>query len=50
MKEEIREAISDMGYDDAVVFDDPDYDTAIVGVSEDGRVVYDYDAMVESLM
>ena len=44
-----RELIADMGYEDAVVFDSPDYDDAIIGVSEDGRVVYNYDAMVECL-
>ena len=44
-----RELICDMGYEEAVVFDDPEYDDAIIGVTEDGRVVYDYDAMVESL-
>lgn len=45
-----RELICDMGYEEAIVFDNPDYDDAIIGVSEDGRVVYDYDKMVESLM
>lgn len=45
-----REIICDMGYEDAIVFDGPDYDDAIVGVSEDGRVIYDYNKMVESLM
>lgn len=47
---DIREAICDMGYEDAIVFDNPDYDKAIVGVSDDGRVVYDYYAMIECLM
>ena len=44
-----REIICEMGYEEAVVFDSPDYDEAIIGVTEDGRVVYDYDTMVESL-
>ena len=39
-----------MGHDDAVVFDAPDFDDAIIGVTDEGRVVYDYDAMVRSLM
>ena len=46
----IRELICDMGYEDAIVFDNPDYDKAIVGISDDGRVVYDYYAMIECLM
>ena len=45
-----REAICDMGYEEAVVFDNPDYDDAIVGVTDDGNVVYDFDAMVKILV
>lgn len=44
-----REALCEMGYEDAVVFDNPEYDDAIIGVSVDGNVVYEYDAMVEVL-
>ena len=50
MNQRIREALCDMGYNDAVIFDGPDFDEAIVGVTDDGQVVYDYDAMVECLM
>ena len=46
MNEAIRDAICDMGWDDALVFDNPDFDEAIIGVSDDGRVIYDYDAMI----
>ena len=35
-----------MGYEDAVVFDCPSFDDAIVGVTEEGQVVYDYEAMI----
>lgn len=47
---EIRDAICDMGYEDAVVFDNPDYDSAIIGVSPNGQVIYDFDLMVEELV
>ena len=50
MNQAIRDAICDMGYEEAVVFDGPDYDEAIVGVTEDGQVVYDFDKMVEILV
>ena len=36
--------------EDAIVFDNMSYDGSIVGVTTDGRVVYDYDMMVEELM
>lgn len=45
-----RDIIADMGYEDSIVFENPDYDDAIIGVSDDGRVVYSFDRMVESLM
>ena len=36
--------------EDAIVFDNMSYDGSIVGVTTDGKVVYDYDKMVEELM
>ena len=45
-----RELLVDMGYDEAVVFENPDYDDAIIGVTYDGCVVYDYDLMVKHLV
>lgn len=45
-----REILCDLGYEDSVVFENPDYDEAIIGVSHDGRVIYDMDLMVEHLM
>ena len=36
--------------EDAIVFDNMSYDGSIVGVTTDGRVVYDYDKMIEELM
>lgn len=45
-----RELLCDMGFDDAVVFENPDYDSAIIGITNTDQVVYDYDKMVEHLM
>ena len=45
-----REKLVEIGYEDSVVFENPDYDPAIVGVTDDGRVVYDIDLMVEYLV
>ena len=37
-------------YDENMVFfDNPSFDSAIIGVTHDNRAVYDYDKMVESL-
>lgn len=45
-----REILDDMGYTDSVIFTNPDYDDAIIGVSHDDRVIYDYDKMLEHLI
>ena len=45
-----REILADMEYEDAVVFENPDDDDAIIGVSHDDRVIYDYDKMIQHLV
>ena len=45
-----REILADAGYEDARIFDEPEYDTAIVGVTDEGQVVYDFEKMVKHLM
>lgn len=39
--------LSDAGYDDVIIFDNFSYDSALIGVSDDNRAIYDYDLMVE---
>lgn len=36
--------------EDAIVFDSPSFDNSIIGVTTDGKVVYDYEKMVVELM
>lgn len=50
MNPNVREILCDMGYDDSIVFDGPDYDEAIVGVTDEGQVVYDFELMVKCLV
>lgn len=38
------------GHEDAIVLENYSYDDALVGVTEDGRAVYDYTKMVDWLM
>lgn len=49
MNQKIRDAICDMGHDAAVIFSMPDYDEAIVGITDEGQVIYDYNKMVHCL-
>lgn len=44
------EKLLEAGYEDVVIFTDYSYDDALVGVTEDGRAVYDFDKMVTWLM
>lgn len=50
----VDQIIEDNGYDlddcEIVVFRDPDYTTALIGVSEDNRAVYNYNKMIEYLV
>ena len=45
---EIRDYIAEE-HEEAVIFNIPSYDNSIVGISDDGRVIYDYDLMVKEL-
>lgn len=45
-----RDKLVDLGYEDSIVFENPDYDEAIIGVTDEGNVVYDYYKMVDHLV
>lgn len=45
-----RDLLVELGYENSIVFESPDYDNAIIGTDDNSRVVYDYDKMVECLM
>ena len=45
-----REKIEEAGYEDVIIFEDPSYDDAFIGVTNDNRAVYDYDKMIEWLV
>lgn len=49
-EEDVKELITDYEYEDVIVFSNPDYASAFVGISEDNRAIYDYDKMVEFLI
>jgi hypothetical protein len=49
-QDEIKEFIQEFGYESVTLFENPSYDTACIGISEDERAVYDYDLMVKHLV
>ena len=48
--EELKETLVDEGFEDSVVLENPEYLSAVIGRTEDGRVIYSYEKMIESLM
>ena len=42
--------ILDQGFENFLIFENPDYDSAIIGITENNQVVYDYEKMIEHLM
>ena len=48
--EKNRELLNQFGHNDAIVFESPSYDEAIIGIDSNERVVYDFDKMAECLM
>lgn len=44
------ERMLDAGYEGIVLFADYSYDDALIGVTEDGRAVYDYEKMISWLV
>lgn len=45
-----EEKILEAGYEDVVILPNYSYDSALIGVTEDGRAVYDYEKMVRWLI
>lgn len=45
-----KDILLNLGYDDVIIFDNPSYEGALIGVSWDNQAIYDYNLMVESLI
>lgn len=45
-----EERLLDAGYEGVVFLTDYSYDDALIGVTDDGKAVYDFEKMVEWLM
>ena len=46
-----RELLNELGLEDSVVFENPSYDSAIIGYdANNNRIIYDFNLMVEYLM
>lgn len=50
MNKELREELANTYDEEIIVFDNPEFDDAIIGVSTDNRVIYRYDLMIRQYM
>lgn len=48
--EEVKQVLHELEHDETVVFENPDYVSAIVGITDDGRVIYSWDKMIKHLV
>lgn len=44
--EELKDLLREMGYEDTVVFENPSYIKAIIGISDVGGLCYSYEKMI----
>lgn len=49
-EDDVRELIEEYEYENIIIFSNPSYASAFIGISEDNRAIYDYNKMVEYLM
>ncbi len=48
--ETLKEWLRDNDHEDTALFESPDFLSAIMGITEDGRLIYSYERMVASLI
>ena len=49
-RQDIFDEIESRGFEDTIILDDPSFDDAIIGITEDGHLIYNYDSMVNNLV
>ena len=45
-----KEKLLSEGYEDVIIFDNPSFDSALIGVSADNQTIYDWNKMVDWLV
>jgi hypothetical protein len=49
-EDDVKKIIEEFGYENVLIFSNPSYASAFVGISEDNRAIYDFDKMIEYLI
>ena len=48
--EQLKSYLTERGFNETSFFENPDFVDAIVGITEEGNLIYDYDKMIQSLV
>jgi len=49
-EQDVRDYLTDNGYEDTIIYSNPSYSEAFIGVTSNGIAIYDYDRMVQCLV
>lgn len=49
-QEEIKEILKEQEKEDTLLFENPSYDSACIGITEDDRLIYSYEKMIQYLV
>lgn len=49
-RQDILDELESRGLEDTIFLDDPTFEDAIIGITEDGHLIYNYDSMVNNLV
>ena len=49
-RQDILDELESRGFEDTIFLDDPSIEDAIIGITEDGHLIYNYDSMVNNLV
>ena len=47
INEKIRKEIVEREFNETILFDNPSFDNSIIGYTDDEKVIYDYEKMIE---
>ena len=49
-QEELKEILTEMGYEDTILFENPSYCDAVIGISDTGQLCYSHEKMIQHLI
>lgn len=47
---DVKQRLAEAGYPDAITFENPNFEDSFIGITHDGRAVYDYEQMIFDLV